>query len=87
MKREGLVAESGEQMGFRGVSDREEKGLRFVDDSHDVESCNDSSIFGGLSLGIIKVGGDRYHGVGDLVTQVCLRRFLKYKRRVIHNPL
>lgn len=55
---------------------------RLIDDSHDIESCDGPSIFGGLSLGVVKVGRDCYHGVGDLMTQICLCCFLVNKQKI-----
>ena len=46
--------------------------LRFVDDPHDVQSSDHASVLCGLSLSIVKVGGDCYHGVCDGVSKVSL---------------
>mmetsp|Transcript_32921 Transcript_32921/g.64572 ORF Transcript_32921/g.64572 Transcript_32921/m.64572 type:complete len:154 (-) Transcript_32921:472-933(-) len=32
-------------------------GSRFVDNSQDIETCNLASIFGGLALSVVKIGG------------------------------
>lgn len=36
---------------------------RLVDDTKHVESGNHAGVFGGLTLRVIKVGGNSYHGV------------------------
>lgn len=51
--------------------------LRFIDDPHDVEASNGASVLSGLSLGIVEVGGDCYHGMSHLVSQVGLCCFLE----------
>merc|ERR1712166_1722486 len=56
------------------VGDSSGGGL--VDDSLDGESGNGSGILGGLSLGIVEVGGDGDNGVGDGLTHVSLSDFL-----------
>ena len=47
-------------------------GSRFIDDPHDVEASDDTSVLCGLSLGIVEVGGDCHHCMSDLMTQVRL---------------
>ena len=37
-----------------------------VDDSHDVESGDDSGVLGGLTLGVVEVGGDGHDCVCHL---------------------
>ena len=61
--------------------------LRFVDDSHDVQTSDGSGVLRGLSLGIVEVGGHSHHRVGHLVPQICLRRFLEgghWREKVKH---
>ena len=40
--------------------------LRLIDDSHHVQTCDDASILGGLTLGIIEIGRDSHHSMGNL---------------------
>lgn len=40
--------------------------LRLVDNPYHVQTSDDSSILGCLTLGIIEVGGDSDHSVSDL---------------------
>ena len=46
-------------------SDRMAKLREALDDSENVEARNDTSILGGLSLGIIEVSGDCNNGIFD----------------------
>jgi hypothetical protein len=39
----------------------------FAQDADDIEARNDAGVFGGLSLLVVEVGGDGYHGVLDSV--------------------
>jgi len=48
----------------------EERCLRLVDDSHDVQASNCASIFCCLPLSIVEVRGNRHHGVGHLLAKV-----------------
>ena len=50
--------------------------LRFVDDPHHVESCDGTSVLGGLALGVVKVGWHCHDGMSDRVSKVGLCRFL-----------
>ena len=49
---------------------------RFIDDSHDVKTGNDSSIFGGLTLGVVEVGGHSDNGMSYGFTEVGFGSFL-----------
>ena len=51
-------------------------GCRLIDDSENIETCDDASILGGLSLGVIEVGGDSDDGIIDIMTKVGLSSFL-----------
>ena len=51
-------------------------GGRLVDDTEDLESSDDTSVLGGLSLGVIEVGWDGDDGVLDILTEVRLSDFL-----------
>src|SRR6266536_2299095 len=42
----------------------------FVDDTENVEASNQTSILGGLTLGVVEVGGDSDDGVVDSSTEV-----------------
>ena len=44
--------------------------LRLIDDSHNIQTSNDTSIFGGLSLSVIEVGRYCYNSVGDFVPKI-----------------
>lgn len=46
--------------------------LRLVDDSHNIQSSNGSSILGGLALGIIEVGRNSDHSMCDLGKKLTL---------------
>jgi len=48
----------------------------FIDNSENVDSRNSSSIFGGLSLGIIEIGWDSNDSRFDGLTQVGFSNFL-----------
>lgn len=54
----------------------EDKHLRLVDDPHDIQAGDDSSILGGLTLGIIEVGRDSDHSMCHFLSQVSLGGFL-----------
>ena len=43
---------------------------RFVNDAQHVQPGDRAGVFGGLTLGIVKVRGDRDHGVGDFLAEV-----------------
>lgn len=45
-------------------------GSRFVDDSHDGHTGDDTGVLGGLSLGVREVGGDSDDGVSDGCSEV-----------------
>ena len=45
-------------------------GGGFVDDSEDVETGNETSVFGGLALGVVEVGGDCDDGIVDGTTEI-----------------
>ena len=45
---------------------------RLVDDAEDLETGNGTGILGGLTLGVVEVGGDGDDGVGDLLAKVSL---------------
>ena len=51
-------------------------GGRLVDDTEDLESSDDTSVLGGLSLGVIEVGWDGDDGVLDVLTEVLLSDLL-----------
>mmetsp|Transcript_64177 Transcript_64177/g.179492 ORF Transcript_64177/g.179492 Transcript_64177/m.179492 type:complete len:318 (+) Transcript_64177:985-1938(+) len=57
---------------------RQRGGGRFIDNSQDIESGNFAGIFGGLTLRVIKVGGDRDDGFGDGPSQKAFGRFLHF---------
>lgn len=42
----------------------------FVNDAEDVEACDDSCVFGSLTLGVVEVGGNRDDCVGDFLAEV-----------------
>merc|ERR1719508_46932 len=42
---------------------------RFIDNPQNIETSNDASILSRLSLSVVKVGGDRDNGVGDISTE------------------
>jgi hypothetical protein len=50
----------------------ESGGGRLVDNSQNVQANNLTSVLGGLSLGIVEVGGDGDHGVLDGLSEVAL---------------
>ncbi len=45
---------------------------RLVDDPEDIKICDATSIFGGLTLGVVEVGGYGDDGLGDLFTEISL---------------
>jgi len=45
---------------------------RLVDDAEDLETGNGTGILGGLTLGVVEVGGDGDDSVGDLLAEVSL---------------
>lgn len=53
-------------------------GSGFVQDSDNVKSSNGSGIFGGLSLGIIEIGGDGNDSVNDIRSDICFSDFLHF---------
>ena len=55
--------------------------LRFIDDSHDIESSNDASILGGLSLSVVEVSRHCHYGMSDRVSKIslsCLLHLYEY---------
>src|SRR5438270_3889276 len=55
---------------------RERRRRRLVDDPDDVEPRTLSGSLGSLALRVVEVGGDRDHGLFDLVAEVIFRRLL-----------
>jgi hypothetical protein len=51
-------------------------GGRLVDDTQDVQSSNHTGVLGGLTLGVVEVGGDGDDGVLDILAHVGLGRLL-----------
>ena len=45
-------------------------GGGFVDNTKDVQTCNKTGIFGGLTLRVVEVGWDRNHSVVDSATEI-----------------
>ena len=43
----------------------------FLDDASNVESCNDSCIFGSLTLRVCEAGWNRDNSIGDSGSEVC----------------
>jgi len=48
----------------------------FVDDTKNLEAGNGTGILGGLTLGVVEVGGDTDDGVDDLPSEVGLSGLL-----------
>lgn len=59
-----------------GKEEEEAHYSRLVDDSHHLETSNDSGVFRRLSLSVIEVGRNSDYCMGDRVTQVSLSCFL-----------
>lgn len=55
---------------------RERFYSRLVDDTHDVQTGDDSGVLGRLALSVVEVRGNGDDGVGDLLAEVSLGRFL-----------
>ena len=53
------------------------RGGRLVDDPRDLQPGDLAGVLGGLPLAVVEIGGDRDHGLADLVAQVALGRLLE----------
>jgi len=51
---------------------------RFVNDTEDLETGDGTGILGSLTLGVVKVGRDGNHGMGDLLAKVSLSGLLHF---------
>ena len=43
-----------------------------VDDAQDLETGDLAGVLGGVALGVVEISGHRDHGLGDLLTELCL---------------
>ena len=51
-------------------------GGRLVHDTADVQTCNLTSLFGGLALAVVEVCGNGNNGIGNLCAKIILSGFL-----------
>ena len=50
-------------------------GSRFIDDTEDIETSDQSGVFRGLSLGVVEVCGDSDDGILGRTTKICFSGF------------
>ena len=55
---------------------------RFVDDALDIQTGNTASVFGGLALGVVEVGGHGDHGLGHFFAEVVFGGLLHLAQNV-----